>query len=333
MKAHKGNILEYKTYHYLNVNERNIPATDIKGSTPAPADAVFTGPYGVSAELRELHESASTKYKRFEAKENVDLGIFRMEGEDDAVVTLDFIVEPGCHMTGYFSSNKTGGYRSLLGRIHVKEGATARLYFANLDRSEVENYLSLIAVVEEGAKLDAFVFHMGDGNEISNVRCNLVGDGALGSVQSIFLGKGAQKYDFQYDMIHAGKNTTSNLIVDGALMDESYKVFKSRVDFLEGSAESRGNEEEFAILLDSTARSLSVPALLSHEHDVEGNHAASAGRIDQELLFYFMTRGFDEKTAERMIVDAKFAPVIDGIVYEEERERIYRELDYSMGRR
>lgn len=102
---------------------------------------------------------------------------------------------------------------------------------------------------------------------------------------------------------------------------------------MEGSKHSRGNEEEFAILLDSTARSLSVPALLSHEDDVEGNHAASAGRIDQDMLFYFLTRGFDEKTAERMIVDAKFAPVIDAVVYDEERELIYKELETILRRR
>ena len=134
-------------------------------------------------------------------------------------------------------------------------------------------------------------------------------------------------------MVHEGRDTTSNLIVDGALMEDSYKVFKSRIDFLEGSKHSRGNEEEFAILLDSTARSISVPALLSHEDDVEGNHAASAGKLDQDMLYYFLTRGFDTETAERMIIDAKFAPVIDAVIYEDERKAIYEELERIMGRR
>ena len=51
------------------------------------------------------------------------------------------------------------------------------------------------------------------------------------------------------------------------------------------------------------------------------------------MLYYFLTRGFDAQTAERMIIDAKFAPVIDGVVYEEERKAIYEELERIMGRR
>ena len=334
MKAHKGNILEYKTYSYLKVNETDVAARESAGKEKAEGHPVFDSyKYGISPEMIQLHDNHATLYRNLTAEGKVDLGIESVVGDEDEVITIDLTVEEEGHMTGCFRSKKTGGYRSFMSRIHVKKNGVARLYFVNVDQAEVDNYLSVAAILEEGAKLDAYVFHLGDGNETSNVKCFLKGEGALGNMQSIYLGKKGQAYDFIYDMIHEGKDTTSNLIVDGALMEDSYKVFKSRIDFLEGSKHSRGNEEEFAILLDSTARSISVPALLSHEDDVEGNHAASAGRLDQDMLYYFLTRGFDAQTAERMIIDAKFAPVIDGVVYEEERKAIYEELERIMGRR
>lgn len=334
MKAHKGNILEYKTYDYLKVNETDVAARESAGDKKAEGQSVFDSyNYGISPEMIQLHDNHATVYRKMTAEDTVDLGIESIEGTDDEVITLDFVVEEGAHMTGCFRSKKTGGYRSMLSRIHVKKNGIARLYFVNIDQAEVDNYLSMGAILEEGAKLDAYIFHLGDGNETSNVKCFLKGEGSLGNIQSIYLGKKGQAYDFVYDMIHEGKDTTSNLIVDGALMEDSYKVFKSRIDFLEGSKHSRGSEEEFAILLDSTARSISVPALLSHEDDVEGNHAASAGKLDQDILYYFLTRGFDTETAERMIIDAKFAPVIDAVIYEDEREAIYEELERIMGRR
>lgn len=334
MKAHTGNILDYKTYSYLNVNEVEVEGSEIKGDEQASAAEVFKNyDYGISKEMVDYHDTSSTIAKHYNITCTKDLGVHRLDGDEDEIVTLDFDVAENARLTGYFVSEKKGGYRSALVRIHVKKKAVARLYFVNMDESEVANYLSLGAIVEEGAKLDCYIFHMGDGDETSNVKCYLKGENALGNIQSIYLGKGGQSYDLVYDMIHEGIDTTSNLVVDGALMDNAYKVFKSRIDFLEGSKHSRGNEEEFAILLDSTARSLSVPALLSHEDDVEGNHAASAGRIDQDMLFYFLTRGFDEKTAERMIVDAKFAPVIDAVVYENERAMIYDQLETILRRR
>lgn len=334
MKAHTGNILDYKTYSYLNVNEVGVEGTEVRGEEQASAAEVFKEyDYGISKEMVELHDTSSTIAKQYNITCAKDLGVHRLDGDEDEIVTLDFNVAENARLTGYFASRKKAGYRSALVRIHVKKNAVARLYFVNMDESEVANYLSLGAIVEEGAKLDCYIFHMGDGDETSNVKCYLKGENGLGNIQSIYLGKGGQSYDLVYDMIHEGIDTTSNLVVDGALMDNAYKVFKSRIDFLEGSKHSRGNEEEFAILLDSTARSLSVPALLSHEDDVEGNHAASAGRIDQDMLFYFLTRGFDEKTAERMIIDAKFAPVIDAVVYENERAMIYEQLETILRRR
>lgn len=334
MKAHTGNILDYKTYSYLNVNEVEVAGTEVKGEEQASAADVFKDyNYGVSKEMVELHDKSSTIAKQYNITCAKDLGVHRLDGDEDEIVTLDFNVAENARVTGYFASEKKAGYRSALVRIHVKKNAVARLYFVNMDESEVANYLSLGAIVEEGAKLDCYIFHMGDGDETSNVKCYLKGEHALGNIQSIYLGKGGQSYDLVYDMIHEGIDTTSNLVVDGALMDNAYKVFKSSIDFLKGSKHSRGNEEEFAILLDSTARSLSIPSLLSHEDDVEGNHAASAGRIDQDMLFYFLTRGFDEKTAERMIVDAKFAPVIDAVIYENERAMIYEQLETILRRR
>lgn len=334
MKAHTGNILDYKTYSYLNVNEVGVEGTEVRGEEQASAADVFKDyNYGVSKEMVELHDTSSTIAKQYNITCAKDLGVHRLDGAEDEIVTLDFNVAENARLTGYFASEKKAGYRSALVRIHIKKNAVARLYFVNMDESEVANYLSLGAIVEEGAKLDCYIFHMGDGDETSNVKCYLKGEHALGNIQSIYLGKGGQSYDLVYDMIHEGIDTTSNLVVDGALMDNAYKVFKSRIDFLEGSKHSRGNEEEFAILLDSTARSLSIPSLLSHEDDVEGNHAASAGRIDQDMLFYFLTRGFDEKTAERMIVDAKFAPVIDAVIYENERAMIYEQLETILRRR
>ena len=334
MKAHTGNILDYKTYSYLKVNEAEIEGTEVRGDEEVTAAEVFKDyDYGISREMVELHDKSSTIAKHYNITCSKDLGVHRLDGEEDEIVTLDFNVAENARLTGYFASEKKAGYRSALMRIHVKKNAVARLYFVNMDESEVANYLSLGAIVEEGAKLDCYIFHMGEGDETSNVKCYLKGEGSLGNIQSIYLGKGGQSYDLVYDMIHEGIDTTSNLVVDGALMDNAYKVFKSRIDFLEGSKHSRGNEEEFAILLDSTARSLSVPALLSHEDDVEGNHAASAGRIDQDMLFYFLTRGFDEKTAERMIIDAKFAPVIDAVIYDNERALIYEQLETILRRR
>ena len=54
---------------------------------------------------------------------------------------------------------------------------------------------------------------------------------------------------------------------------------------------SKGNENEFCMLLSEKAKSLALPMLLCTEDDVEGNHSTASGKVDEEQLFYIMTRG------------------------------------------
>ena len=59
---------------------------------------------------------------------------------------------------------------------------------------------------------------------------------------------------------------------------------------------------------------------------VEGMHAASAGQIDSEKLFYLMSRGLDERDAKKLIIEASYAPIIDKIPLVSLREAISEKI-------
>ena len=67
------------------------------------------------------------------------------------------------------------------------------------------------------------------------------------------------------------------------------------------------------LLFSPTARSRTAPLILCGEEEVEGQHAASIGRLDEEKLYYLRSRGLSEAQARRLMVDARFAPAMDKI--------------------
>ena len=81
--------------------------------------------------------------------------------------------------------------------------------------------------------------------------------------------------------------------------------------------------------LDKTVNAHSIPTLFCYEDDVIGAHSASIGKIDQDKLFYLMSRGFSEKAAKRLVVESSFGPVFDAI----EDEKIVEEIKEIIGRR
>lgn len=328
MIINQGNELAYKTYRYLRVNEKKMDLGEWEfpqGENLEEAKFLENYEYGLSSEVIELHENHTTKYEQYNTG---DFGKIKRESEEILIETVDFIVEEGDSVQGYIStSQKAGTFHSSLYRIHIGKNAHGKIYLANMDEKDTVSLLSLAVVLEEGATLDLYYYALSEANVAANIREYLKGEKSSGNIQAMYLAKDQQELDFLYDVMHEGKESQSDLQVNGALMGHAYKVFKSRLDFAQKSSGSVGNEEEYAILLDETARSLSVPALLSHEDDVEGNHAASAGHIDSSLLFYIMSRGFSEEEAERLIIDAKFAPTIDAIEYEDIREEIYESME------
>ena len=85
-------------------------------------------------------------------------------------------------------------------------------------------------------------------------------------------------------------------------------------------------ESEIPALQGIIARKWSkAPLILCGEEEVEGQHAASIGRLDEEKLYYLRSRGLSEAQARRLMVDARFAPALDKIPLETLRDEVRAE--------
>ena len=142
----------------------------------------------------------------------------------------------------------------------------------------------------------------------------------------VYFGDGKRRLDFNYIIRQRGLRTSAEMNIRGALNDECDKIFRGTLDFERGTKGSVGRELEEVIILSDTVRNRSVPLMLSNEDDVDGHHAVSVGRLDDEKIFYLMSRGLDKVEAEKLIVEAAFNPVLEKISDESLRAEILDEL-------
>ena len=156
---------------------------------------------------------------------------------------------------------------------------------------------------------------------------NLVGDGSDFQADMGYLAQKTQKLDMNTVVNHIGKKTTSRIQADGALKDSAEKLFRGTIDFKQGASESEGNEQENVILLGEDIVNRTVPLILCAEESVVGNHGATIGELDDDLLFYFESRGIDRKTAENMMARAALDRLIRLIDDETVRETAERQLE------
>lgn len=195
--------------------------------------------------------------------------------------------------------------------IDVPDGESRTFAEVNLAADNVARRIKIS--VGNGAKVEFLSADIGGGNYSADVEIDLVGDDSAADLSAVYFGGGNRKLDFNYVIRQRGKRTCAVMNVRGALTAHCDKIFRGTLDFQRGSKGSTGRELEEVIILSAGTRNRSVPLMLAAEDEVDGHHAVSIGRLDEEKIFYLMSRGLDKSEAERLIVEAAFNPVIDKI--------------------
>lgn len=191
------------------------------------------------------------------------------------------------------------------------------------DYSEnVRHYFNALSLIERDANVLFNKIDVGGREIMSDYSSYLIGNASRSDVRSLYFGDGKSKLDISYNTYHIGVASESMVSVNGALKDKTVKAFRGNLFFERDARKAVGREEEYVILLDETVRAHSIPALLCDEDDVIGEHAASAGQIDENKLFYLMSRGLSEADAKKSIVLGSYEESLKSIPSEELREGI-----------
>ena len=206
--------------------------------------------------------------------------------------------------------------------VEVAEGAELALTYIQFAPTDSPAASRIHARVARGGLFSCTLIEAGAAHTASELHVTLAGDEARADVWGLYFGDEARKIDLNYVIRQEGRRTDANMQVRGALLDHSVKTFRGTLDFIQGARGSVGKEDEEVMLFSPHVRNRSVPLMLSHEGDVDGHHAVSIGRMDEDKLFYLMSRGLDERAAQQLIVEASFEPVLARIEQEELRTEI-----------
>ena len=128
--------------------------------------------------------------------------------------------------------------------------------------------------------------------------------------------------DINYNDVFWGKRSNGVMRFNEALIGNAKKTFRGTVDFREGCNAAVGDEQEDVLLFGEDILNKTIPLILGEEEDVEGRHAATIGRLSDDMLFYMQTRGIDKKKAEELMVKASINAISLHIPSDVIKERI-----------
>ncbi|NLJ80796.1 MAG: Fe-S cluster assembly protein SufD [Firmicutes bacterium] len=253
---------------------------------------------------------------------------YKFTEEDNTVIDYN-LIKAGKNSTitiliEYWQDDQARVYHNGVTQVLAEEGAEVTVIKVQRLAAQAVHFDSQLVTAGPSAAVNYRQVELGSRYALTNY-LGLLAEKSKAEVDVVYLGDGRRVLDLSYQMVHQGYRSKSNILVRGALRDLSRKVFRGTLDFKKGAAHSAGREEEAVILLDPTVKADAIPLLLSEEDDVQGDHAASAGKVHPEHLFYLMSRGLSEQEAAKTIVEASFQPILRKIPIV--REKIEKEIE------
>ena len=177
------------------------------------------------------------------------------------------------------------------------------------------------------SKFDSYSITL-NGAIVRNQLCALLGEpGAEAHLNGLYLNANAGLIDNNLHLTHAATNCTSRIAYKGVLDGVSRSVFTGRVLVVPHAQKTDSVQINNNLVLSDTARIETRPQLEIYADDVKCTHGATVGPPPPEIVFYFRSRGVDEKTARGMLTygfaedlagripDPALRHKLDGIMY------------------
>jgi len=137
----------------------------------------------------------------------------------------------------------------------------------------------------------------------------LAGENAEVEIVGLVLGRRSEEKSLETYITHAAPNTKSNVNVRAVLRGKAKFDFRGNVKIEKGAKGADAYLRSDALLFDDAKMGDDTPALEILEPDVKAGHAATIGKVDEQMLFYLMTRGISRKQAEKLLVEGFIGPI------------------------
>ncbi len=230
----------------------------------------------------------------------------------------------------YITTAQAAGEASVQTKIAAGAGAKVKLVQVQLLGKGFTHLNDIGCELAENAHFEVLQLQLGADKIYNGVRSELIGNSSDFNAAIGYYGRHGQTIDMNFIANHYGKKTTCEMTADGVLQGGAKKLYRGTIDFKNGSAGAVGDEKETVLLLSDDVVNQTIPLILCSEEDVQGNHGASIGKLDEDLLFYLCSRGFSEQEAVDMMAKAKIDALCRKIEDEDTVQLVQRYLEGVM---
>ena len=211
-------------------------------------------------------------------------------------------------------------------QIFVAENASVTHYRVQKESTESFHVGTTEITLKRGSFYNSTNINLGAKLSRHDIHLKFTEEGAEAFVDGLYMLNGNQHHDTHSEIDHALPNCVSHQTYKGVLNDKSRGVFNGKVFVRENASGTDAQQSNKNLLLSNDARIDTKPQLEIFNDDVKCSHGATVGQLEDEELFYLLSRGLNQTLAKNLLTYGFAEEIVNKI----EVESIKKQLDEAV---
>ena len=222
----------------------------------------------------------------------------------------------------FFTDNKTKNFINIFYNFILEKDSILKNY--KIDKFRNNNLKYSFNNIEQGKNSvsETFILSAGPDYFKNEINCNLNGEYSSAFINGIFSLKENQQHEIRTAVNHLVENTKSYQLIKSVLGKYSKSAYQGRIFVNSKAQKTDGYQLSKAILLDETSEFNAKPELEIYADDVKCSHGSASGSLDENSIFYLMSRGLNYQQSKELLINGFLLDVVEKITDLEIKELI-----------
>ena len=209
----------------------------------------------------------------------------------------------------------------------VAEGAQITSIRLNAEYQNVQHIGATGVRQQRSSRFESHCVGFGGPLRRHDLQLRLEGEGAECKLNGVVVTQDRQHYDNHTSIEHVAAHCNSEENYRNIAADDSHAVFNGRIYIHQDAQKSNADMNNKNLLLSTGAEIDTKPELEIYTDDVKCAHGATIGQLDDESLFYLVTRGIARREAKVLLTMAFINELVRQIPVEQVRDSANERLN------
>ena len=225
-----------------------------------------------------------------------------------------------------FQENNNKNFINSAFKILLARSAILKNYKLDINYNNNIKYLFDKIELDENSNFENFIFSQGSKFIKNEIECDLKGKYSSAFINGILNLNKSNHHEIKTRINHISESTKSYQLIKNVLKDESKGVFQGKIFVNKKAQKTDGYQLSKALLVDKNTEFDAKPELEIYADDVKCSHGSTSGNIDENSIFYLMSRGLSRVQAKQLIIDGFLLEVIEQITDSEIKKFVEKQI-------